>query len=168
MERHRCWLWAVGTAVGLQMTMMPSSIAHITFLRQSPWIDTLDAAISNTFLNEAILDQVSTASQRQTNTVTIDRIDLSKPHFLTLKTDAEVSGAVMVNGARVTELTAATTRLDLAPYLTERGTTEIAVIGHYFPHNATVQLQFEGPDIAINQQSSGVGELNYRLNLEVD
>ena len=30
MERHR-WLWAVGTALGLQLTIMPSTIAHISF-----------------------------------------------------------------------------------------------------------------------------------------
>ncbi|NEQ45325.1 MAG: hypothetical protein F6K00_18030 [Leptolyngbya sp. SIOISBB] len=167
MERHR-WLWAMGTALGLQMTMMPSSIAHISFLRQSPWLETLDAALSQAFLNEAIMAQVSTSSQRQTNTVTVDRADLSEPHILTIETSAEVSGDILINGDRVAELTADTTQLDVAPYLTEGSTTAIAVTGTYFPHSAGVRLQFDSPSLAISQQMSGVGRIDYRLNLEVD
>ncbi len=169
MERHRYrWLWAVGAALGLQMTMMPSSIAHISFLRQSPWLETLDAALSQAFLNEAIMSQVSTSSQRQTNTVTVARADLSEPHLLTIETSAELSGDIIINGDHVAELTKDITQLDIAPYLTERNTTAIAIKGAYFPHSAGVRLQFDSPSLAISQQMSGVGRIDYQLNLEVD
>lgn len=168
MERHR-WLWAVGTAIGLQMTMMPSSIAQIAFLRHSPWLKTLDAALSESFLNEAIVAQVSTSSQQQTNnTVAIAQTDWGKPHILTIQTTADLSGEIVINGDRVAKLTAHTTKFDVAPYLTKHGTTTIAIAGTSFPRNATIGLQFNGPNIAISQQSSGVDLLDYQLNIKVD
>lgn len=167
MDRHR-WLLAVGTALGLQMTMMPSSIAHISFLRQSPWLETLDAALSQAFLNEVIMSQVSTASQQQTNTVVVARADLSEPHVLTIETGVELSGDIVINGDRVAALTADTVQLDVAPYLIEDSTTAIAITGTYFPHSAGVRLQFDSPSLAISQQMSGVGHIDYQLNLAVD
>lgn len=167
MERHR-WLWAIGTALGLHMTMMPSSIAQISFLRQSPWLETLDAALSQAFLNEAIMTQVSTSSQQQTNTVTIARTDLNKTHILTIQTSADLSGEIVINGDRVAKLAAHTTKLDVAPYLRAQSATKITVTGSYFPRNAAIELQFDGPNVDISQQSSGVELLDYQLNLKVD
>ena len=167
MERHR-WLWAVGTALGLQLTIMPSTIAHISFLRQSPWLDTLDAALSQAFLNDAMMAQALNSEQRQTNTVTIDRTDLDAPHQLTIATSANLAGEIVINGEAIAPLTAGTTTLNIAPYLTANRTTTITVTGTYAPRNAAIRLTFEGPSIAISQQASGVGRLDYRLNLDVN
>ena len=167
MERHR-WLWAIGTALGLQMTMMPSSIAHIAFLRQSPWLETLDAALSQAFLNDVIMTPVSPSAPQQPHTVTIDRVARSEPHILLMKASAELSGDIIINGDRVAALTANTTRLDIAPYLTDSSNTSIVIRGTYFPHGARVQLQFDSPSLAITQHMSGSGSVDYQLNLEVD
>ena len=112
--------------------------------------------------------QALNSEQRQTNTVTIDRTDLDAPHQLTIATSANLSGEIVINGEAIAPLTAGTTTLNIAPYLTANRTTTIVVTGTYAPRNAAIRLTFEGPSIAISQQASGVGRLDYRLNLDVN
>ncbi|MGF1459473.1 MAG: hypothetical protein ACFBSG_10650 [Leptolyngbyaceae cyanobacterium] len=95
MEDYR-WLWAIGAVLGLQLTVMPSTTAHIAVLKQSPWMQTLDAVLSETFLNEAITAQALKISQRHTNTISLNADDLDEPHRLTIETTADFSGQVTI------------------------------------------------------------------------
>ncbi|MDB9524649.1 hypothetical protein PN498_01500 [Oscillatoria sp. CS-180] len=168
MDRQR-WLLAIGVVVGLQMTVMPSSIAHVPFLKQISWTDALKSDLPNNFLgdNDSKLAIVQ-SSQRQTNTITLDSADLSLPHELTIETSAALDGQIVINDESVLSLSTGTTTLDVAPYIADDGATTIELTGTYRPGNAVIKLQFEGPGISISQQSAGMGQLDYSLNLEVD
>lgn len=167
MDLHRVCL-TLGVVVGLQMMVTPSSIAHVHFLRQANWANTLKSELTKNFWDTATTVASVQSSQRQVNTITLDRADLSEPHELTLETSANLSGQIEINGETVASLSKGTTTFDVAPYLTETGTTTIQITGNYSPRNAAIRLQFVGPSVLIEQQTSGMGQLNYQLNLEVN
>jgi hypothetical protein len=118
-------------------------------------------------LPQKTLKDVMYSSQRQVNTITIDSADRSEPHILTLETTAVLRGQVLIDGEVVATLESGSTSLDIAPYLRDREAISLEVMGTYTPGTAMLRMQFSGPGISISQQSSGIGRLQYQLNLMV-
>jgi hypothetical protein len=167
MDLHR-WLLAMSVMVGIQMMVMPSSIAHVFFQKQAGWANILKSGLPERLWDETMNTAALQSSQRQVNTLTLDPANFDQPHELTIETSANLSGQITINGDIVASLVTGTTSLDIAPYLTAAETTVVEIVGTYHPTSATITLQLIGPDISISHQSSGPGQLDYQLNLAVN
>ena len=106
--------------------------------------------------------------QRQSSTLTLSRNRLNEPHRLSIRSEGatRLSGQIQVNGRVVKTLEPGTTTLDLAPYLSGN-TTTVALTADYAPASARVAMEFTGPETTVSQQTSGNGQLNYELVLEL-
>lgn len=167
MDLHR-WLLAIGFVVGVQMVMAPSSIAHVFLNESIRWTPAPKALQSTQMKGQTASTVLVQSAQRQVNTVTLDAANLSEPHILTIETTADLNGDIVINGESVTALTTGTTTLDVAPYLRGTATATISITGSYSPKDAAIRLQFEGPNILVEQQSTGAGQLDYQLNLNLE
>ena len=168
MDKQRCLL-SIGVLLGVLMAVSPPTIAHLSFLSQAGWETLLgaDHQLGDILSLDFIEDMVQ-SSQRQSNTMTLDRANLNEPHELVVITSANLEGQIAIDDEVVASLNRGTTTLDVAPYLSADKVTRIDVTGTYSPSTASVTLQFEGPGVSMSQQSSGSGRLEYELNLEVD
>ncbi len=163
MDRERCW-WAIATVLGLQAAIAPSTVAQSSFLAPTRWTTPLMEAMQRPFATLA-LDDTMYSSQRQVNTLTIDAADLADSHWLILETAANLTGQIEVDGVAIAILATGRTEVDIRPYLIGKDDVQVRIMGTYAPRNASLRLQFEGPGISVNQQTAGVGRLNYELNL---
>ena len=113
------------------------------------------------------VSQSGSASQRQVQTLTIDREALNEPHSLTIRmaSGGTLRGQMVINGQ--SRSFSGTQTIDLAPYLTAAENT-IDITGTYSPQSASVQIALDAPSTSVQYQAGGTGLIDYRLVLQVD
>lgn len=115
----------------------------------------------------SILADVTQAQQTQETTISISSNDLRKPHVLSVSAStSQLTGRVKLDGEWLQNLNNGI-QINLSPYLT-RGTHTITIVGNYAPANASVEINFTGPNTHVNQQISGSGSIDQTLTIEVN
>lgn len=124
--------------------------------------------LSNLMVNVSLKEAIS-SYQRHTNTITLDAATLKAAHMLHIEVPlgTDLRGQLVINDDVRLALDDDLRPIDLGPYLSP-GLTQVVVTGTYRPPSASVIIRFEGPTTVAQQQTAGVGELNYQLNLIVE
>jgi hypothetical protein len=112
-------------------------------------------------------------AQTQSSTVSLDRADLRQPHILRVLGEMNNSPVrmkrveVRINGKVVKTIANGSLELDLAPMMMRAGRYEVDVLA-ISPQSAnTISLNLIGAHTQIKQQSSGVGNINRKLIINV-
>ena len=112
-------------------------------------------------------------AQTQSSTVSLDRADLRQPHILRVLGEMNNSPVKMkrvevrINGKVVKTIANGSLELDLAPMMMRAGRYEVDVLA-ISPQSAnTISLNLIGANTQIKQQSSGVGNINRKLIINV-
>ena len=128
-----------------------------------------DAAIAESTVN---IQTESGGSQIQFTRVGIELADLKRPHILRVgalmnQTVVPMTRVeVKLNGKVIKTIQNSSLELDLAPMMTT-GRYEVAVSGTTAQTDATISLNFSGINTQVNQQSSGSGEIEQRMIINV-
>ncbi len=112
-------------------------------------------------------------AQTQSSTVSLDRADLRQPHILRIQ--AEINNVpikmkrvdVKVNGKLVRTIANDSLELDLAPIMTRSGRYQIDILAISPRSDSTISLNFIGTHAQIKQQSSGSGNIDRKLIINV-
>ena len=113
------------------------------------------------------VDAVFPKQQEQTVGLEIDRSDLSTPLWLKVKAvDSELNGVIELNGKLFQSLNPREHKVNLAPYL-HQGTNVVKISGQYYPSHGSVQLELLGAGTQVSQQTSGDGDFQQKLMIEV-
>lgn len=111
--------------------------------------------------------------QTQSTAVSLDRADLRQPHILRVLGEMNNSPVKMkrvevrINGKVVKTIANGSLELDLAPMMMRAGRYEVDVLA-ISPQSAnTISLNLIGANTQIKQQSSGVGNINRKLIINV-
>lgn len=105
--------------------------------------------------------------QEQTVGLEMDRSDLSTPLWLKVEAgDSELTGSIELNGKLLQSLNPKGNKFNLAPYLNQ-GRNIIKISGQYYPPQGSVQLELLGPQTQVSQQTSGDGDFQQTLMIEV-
>ena len=113
------------------------------------------------------VEAVFPKQQEQTAALAVDRSDLSTPLWLKVQTvDSELSGAIELNGKLLQSLNPKDNKVNLAPYL-HQGRNVVKISGQYYPPHGSVQLELLGPQTQVSQQTSGDGDFQQTLMIEV-
>ena len=112
-------------------------------------------------------------AQTQSSTVSLDRADLRQPHILRVLGEMNNSPVKMkrvevrINGKVVKTIANGSLELNLAPMMMRAGRYEVDVLA-ISPQSAnTISLNLIGANTQIKQQSSGVGNINRKLIINV-
>ena len=111
-------------------------------------------------------------AQVQFTRVSIDRVDLNQPHILRVRGSINQTAIPMarvevkLNGKVIKSIRDSSLDVDLAPMMTT-GHYEVVVSGTTTQTDATISLNFSGKNTQVNQQSSGSGEIEQRLVIDV-
>jgi len=112
-------------------------------------------------------------AQTQSSTVSLDRADLRQPHILRVLGEMNNSPVKMkrvevrINGKVVKTIANGSLALDLAPMMMRTGRYEVDVLA-ISPQSAnTISLNLIGANTQIKQQSSGTGNINRKLIINV-
>ena len=143
-------------------------------LASAAWLSCLlvslgDAAIAESTVN---IQTESGGSQIQFTRVGIELADLKRPHILRVgalmnQTVVPMTRVeVKLNGKVIKTIQNSSLELDLAPMM-KTGRYEVAVSGTTAPTDATISLNFSGINTQVNQQSSGSGEIEQRMIINV-
>jgi hypothetical protein len=115
----------------------------------------------------------SGGTQTQSSTVSLDRSDLRQPHILRVLGEMNNSPVKMkrvevrINGKVVKTIANGSLEFDLAPMMMRAGRYEVDVFA-ISPQSAnTISLNLIGAHTQIKQQSSGVGNINRKLIINV-
>ncbi len=117
------------------------------------------------------VQQYPDGEQVQLTSISINRADLRQPHMLRVRSEINNSAMrmerveVKMNGRLLKSIANNALELNLAPMMTV-GRYEVEVSG-ISPPDATISLNFTGPNTQVNQQSSGSGKINQRLMIDV-
>ncbi len=118
------------------------------------------------------IDPNSDGSQVQFTRVSIDLADLKQPHILRVRGSINQTAIPMarvevkLNGRVIKSIRDGSLELDLAPMM-KAGHYEFVVSGTTAQTDATISLNFTGKNTQVSQQSSGSGEIEQRLFIEV-
>ncbi|MBD2337866.1 hypothetical protein H6G64_12870 [Calothrix sp. FACHB-156] len=108
------------------------------------------------------------SSDYQENTVSLSAANLNRPHILSIHTSgSQLQGNVIFNGKVLKKIRGRSAYINLSPYLCV-GEHTLKISARYFPESSSVNIEFKGPGIDVNQQTSGSGVLNYMLNVDVN
>ena len=130
---------------------------------------TVDAAIAESTVN---IQTEAGGPQIQFTRVGIELADLKRPHILRVgglmnQTAIPMTRVeVKLNGKVIKTIQNSSLELDLAPMMTT-GRYEVAISGTTAQRDATISLNFSGINTQVNQQSSGSGEIEQRMIINV-
>ena len=112
--------------------------------------------------------QSSSSSGSQTNTLSLKRTNLSKPHILSIKTSGQrlIGKIIINNGELVKQLRGNEVEIDLSPYLSV-GENIVEINARYAPASSTVDIEMNGPEANVMQQDSGNGIVSSNMKIMV-
>jgi hypothetical protein len=112
-------------------------------------------------------------AQTQSTAISLDRADLRQPHILRVLGEMNNSPVKMkrvevrINGKVVKTIANGSLELDLAPMMMRAGRYQVDVLA-ISPQSAnTISLNLIGANTQIKQQSSGTGNINRKLIINV-
>ena len=112
--------------------------------------------------------QISDNTNIQSDSINISAANRRQPHILKINSGgAKIRGTIKINGKIVRRLNGKQSQINLSPYLT-RGQKKVEISGNYTPATASVKVEMNSTDNNIIQQTSGDGNINYTLNLNVE
>lgn len=124
----------------------------------------VDDSVNFTSSSTQILDNTNI----QSDSINISAANRRQPHILKINSGgAKIRGVIKVNGKIVRRLNGKQSQINLSPYLT-RGQKKVEISGSYTPATASVKVEMNSTDNNITQQTSGDGNINYTLNLNVE
>lgn len=112
--------------------------------------------------------QISDNTNIQSDSINISAANRKQPHILKINSSGtKIRGTIKINGKIVRRLNGKQSQINLSPYLT-RGQKKVEISGSYTPATASVNIEMKSNDNNITQQTSGDGNINYTLNLNVE
>ncbi len=107
-------------------------------------------------------------SSIQSSSINLNSRELNQPLWLEITglNGSRFQGEVKLNGQVITTLQGSSNKVDLSNYL-RRGNYEVTVQGNYYPSQGSVQINLNGNNIQVMQETSGNGLLDQQINLEV-
>lgn len=109
----------------------------------------------------------SSSSGSQHDSFDLDAASLKQPHILSINSSGnQLTGEISVNGKVVRHIHGSKERINLSPLLSV-GKQTVAVSARYSPASSSVNVELNGPDTNVSQQSSGNGVLKYTMTVNV-
>ena len=131
-------------------------------------IDSSTSTDSNTqTFTSTNMNTQSNSSSIQRSSLSMSSENLKQPQILKINApSARLQGEISVNGKVVQRLKDSNNELNLSPYLSV-GQQKVEISAQYSPSTAAVSVEIEGSGNNISQKTSGTGNVNYSLDLNI-